>query len=501
MPFPLSHPILSLDESRALETRILGGDEGREWSAIQRAGRGVAAAILEDIKEVGGMPARARIVVLAGKGHNAADALVAAHAILEAVASSQVEIAFVMGERSLRPLARRAYVDLTQLGQDRVRVVGVDTLSGGYDVVIDGVFGLKYHSPLAPELIRAVAHLQGLAVRLRASVDIPSGIDEPGAFRADFTYATGSVKAPLLCSANAGRLRYIDIGFFSGSEPGSTRVLLPRGLEPLASLRPARAEKRQMGHVALLGGCRETPGAILMATLAAAASGAGLVTAFVPESLASAFAARFPEAMWVGCPEAPSGGIALEARRLIESRLAKAGALVIGPGLGRDPETQALARDLVKAATVPLVLDADALMPETVRLGNVPRILTPHAGEFERIRQECDLQGLCREAKATVVLKGAVTQIADGTDSYHSFAGGPVLSRGGSGDLLSGMVGGLLAASPSHPLGAACRGVLLHGMAADRLARSRGQCSVHVTELLDYVPDVLLGVGRQSAGR
>ena len=498
MPFSPSHPILSIDEALSTEARVLGGDEIREWSAIQRAGCGVASRILEDCQEIGGLPEGARIAVLAGKGHNAADALVATHALLGALPRARAEIVFVMGERRLRPLTRRAYVELEEKHGKRVRIVPAAQLKGGYDVAIDGIFGLNYRSPLEASALGAISLLGGLPVRLRASVDVPSGLDEPGAFRADFTYATGIVKAPLLSCLNAGRLRYVDIGFFLGTEPGSSRVLLPQALAPLARLRPARSEKRQMGHVALIGGCRETPGAILMAALAAAVSGVGLVSAFVPESLAPAFAARLPEAMWVGCPETPSGGIALEAIRLIEGRISKASAVVVGPGLGRDPETQVLVKDLVRSTSLPLLLDADALMPDIVRLGKSPRILTPHAGEFERIRQDGDVAGLCRDAHAVVVLKGGVTTIVDLAGSYVSFAGGPVLSRGGSGDLLAGLVGGLLASAPSDPLAAACRGVLLHGMAADRLARSKGQSAVKVTDLLDFLPGVLLEIGRTS---
>ena len=220
-------------------------------------------------------------------------------------------------------------------------------------------------------------------------------------------------------------------------------------------------------------------------------SGAGLVTALVPESLAPAFAARAPEAMWVGWPETPDGGLALEGRQLLQARLARADALVIGPGLGREAETLALVTDLVKTVRLPVLLDADALQPEIVRAAKTPLVLTPHAGEFARIAGKLALRAFSRKTRATVVLKGPVTQVSDGATVYHGFSGGPVLARGGSGDLLAGLIGGLLAQTPREPVLAACRGVLWHGRAADLLARTHGQTAVQTTQLLDYLPAAL----------
>src|SRR5439155_3801843 len=150
--------------------------------------------------------------------------------------------------------------------------------------------------PAESRVAQLPARVNALPIRLRAAVDLPSA----GIFRADFTYATGSVKTPALDPATAGRVRYIDLGFFRGDELGAERVLLPAVLAPLAALRPPQSDKRSYGHLFVVAGSRNFPGAALMAVLAALRSGAGLVTAFVPESLVPAFAARAPEAMWVG---------------------------------------------------------------------------------------------------------------------------------------------------------------------------------------------------------
>jgi NAD(P)H-hydrate epimerase len=416
---------------------------------------------------------------------------------------------FVFGERAVRPLVTRAWRSLVQAAGSRVATVREvpEPSSGGgaagYDLCLDGVFGFQFRPPADARVTALLDRVNALPIRLRAAVDLPSA----GAFRADFTYATGSVKTPVVDAPVAGRVRYLDLGFFGGSEPGDQRVLTREVLAPLAALRVAHGDKRTYGHVLVVGGSRSFPGAILMTVLSALRSGAGVVTAFVPESVAPAFAARAPEAMWVGWPETPAGGLALEGEHLLRSRWERGTALVMGPGLGREPETLALAASIAKTSSLPLVIDADALQPDIVSAGGAARIVTPHAGEFARIRD-----AVCAASNITVVLKGPVTRISGGagnlpapaadqrgqvaratgqSTTYHSFFGGPVLARGGSGDILAGLIAGQLAQNPAEPLLAAARGVVWHGLAADLLARAQGQVAVSVTQLLDYLPAAL----------
>jgi hydroxyethylthiazole kinase-like uncharacterized protein yjeF len=488
---PASHPILSCAQAGRWETKRFAGDEAKEWPAMQQAGRAVAAAVMKDFKEIGGFPVHGRVLVLAGKGHNGGDALLAAEAILAGFPAARVELVFAFGERVLRPLAAKAYRSLAQAAANRLTVVAPDNVTGVYDLCLDGVFGFQFRPPVGPAVAALLARVNQLPIRLRAAVDLPSA----GRFRADFTYATGCVKEPLLTGGNSGRIRYLDLGFFSGAERGPDRVLTSAVLAPLTALRPPFSDKRSQGHLLVMGGSRSYPGAVLMTVLAALRSGAGLVTAFVPESLAPAFAARAPEAMWVGWPETPDGGLALEGRHLLQARLTRATALVIGPGLGREGETLALVVDLVKTVTLPVLLDADALQPDIVLARQGPLVLTPHAGEFARVAGKMPLRAFSRKRQATVVLKGPVTRICDGAEVYHSFFGGPVLARGGSGDLLAGLIGGLLAQTPKEPLLAACRGAAWHGIAADLLARSWGQTAVQTTQLLDFLSAAL----RESA--
>lgn len=487
------HPILSCEEAKQFEEDLFGCDEDRAWDAMVCAGAGVAGAIEDDFAELGGLPAKGRLLVLVGKGHNGGDALLAAAELAQRRPGLRIEVWFVPGERALRPLARRALETFAQGLGGRERRVDASTVAASYDLVIDGVFGFQYRPPLDARSVAALAVVNALDVRLRASVDLPSGWDDPGAFRADFTYATGSVKAPLLGLTNAGRLRLVDLGFPTAAAFPQSRAWVagPGVLAPLGRLRAAASDKRSFGHLFVLGGSGRYPGAVLMSVLAALQSGVGLVTAFVPASLAPAFAARAPEAMWVGWPETPEGGLAMEGMHLWRERAARASALLVGPGAGAEAETLALLQDIVRSSGVPVVIDADALQPELVRDLPVASVLTPHAGEFARIAGGRDLRAFSAGRNGVTVLKGPLTRIDDGREVVHSFAGGPVLARGGSGDLLAGLIGGLLAQTPADLKGTAIRGVFWHGRAADRLARTRGAVAVRTTELLDHFAPVI----------
>jgi len=505
-----SVPVLSCDEARELEQRIFRGNEAEEWRAMQAAGSAIGSAVVLDFREIGEFPPDGRILVLVGKGHNGGDALIAARSLLSAFPRATAEVVFAFGERALRPLAARAWREFQQSTSSRIKVVGPSAIverglaekasRRTIDLCLDGIFGFQFRPPLESPNRALLETVNALPIRLRAAVDLPSG----DLFRADFTYATGSVKAPVLSSDNAGRVRYLDLGFFGGtpaiassndrdSSSGSARdlILTDEVLRPLAALRAPRSDKREFGHVFIVGGSRGYPGAVLMCAMAAIRSGAGLVTVFVPESLQPAFAARLPEAMWVAWPETPSGSLALEGEHLLRERLQRADALVIGPGLGREPETLALVQSIVQSARIPIVLDADALQPEIVDAGGGPRVITPHLGEFKRLAGDADLRSYAQDPKITVVLKGPTTRICNRGPIYHSLHGGPVLARGGSGDLLAGMIGAQLAQAPDEPLFAAARGVVWHGAASDALARARGQVAVATTELLDHLGAVL----------
>ena len=479
-------------------------NEAAEWAAMQRAGAAVAAAVAEDFKEIGGLPEDVRTLVLAGKGHNGGDALLAARALLLDRPKARAVVVLCFGAGGLRPLAGRALDWLRRDAPGRVDILPAEQALAErerYDLCLDGIFGFQFRAPMDSAMLALITSANGhRGIKFRAAVDLPSGVGEtnaPTVFRADFTYATGIVKQPVLSArvtTSVGRLRYLDLGFFDGGEPSEAneRILTLSGLAGLAGLRAAQTDKRTFGHVFVVGGSRSYPGAVVLAVRAALRSGVGLVTAFVPASLAPEYAARHPEAMWVGCPETAAGGLAAGTLVQIRDRLSRGTALLIGPGLGAEAETVAWVRQLVAEASLPLVLDADALRAEVAEaLGDKPFICTPHAGEFQRIAPRLFAGEKFVAPRGVLVLKGPMTRVTDGKTIYHSPFGGPVLARGGSGDILAGLIGGLLAQTPAEPLLAACRGTVWHGRAADLLARARGQVAVEISEILEQLGPAL----------
>jgi ADP-dependent NAD(P)H-hydrate dehydratase / NAD(P)H-hydrate epimerase len=489
---PAAHPILTCEEARELERGLFEGNESREWEAITAAGRAVAGAIRRHWLELGPWPKAARVLLLVGKGHNGADVLVAGQALLDSTPAAQIDVVFAAPVRELRPHCERAWRALTQVGGERVHQRKEP--AERYDIVVDGVFGFNYRPPLPPEIAKFLAAANALSARLRVAVDVPSGIGERDGFRADFTYATGSLKDVVLAPgalAWTGRVRYLDLGFFKAKAENGPAVLVPRCLDGLRTLRPVATDKRDFGHLLVLAGSAPYPGAALMSVRAALAAGVGLVTAFIPEALVPAFAAAVPEAIWVGWPVTPDGGLALEGLHLARAFAARGTAWLIGPGIGREPETHALVAELMRTSDLPVILDADALQPGLVTLGRCPRVVTPHAGEWARIRDGLSASDFCVLHNATVVEKGPQTWVHGRRGAFFSPAGGPVLARGGSGDLLAGMVAARVAVHRRASLPAVSEAVLWHGLAADALARADGQVSVRTTDLLGFLPRVL----------
>jgi ADP-dependent NAD(P)H-hydrate dehydratase / NAD(P)H-hydrate epimerase len=514
-----THPVLTCAESAAWEEKLLGTDTAKTWAAMERAGCGVGRAALRDYLEIRTLPDDFRVLVLLGTGHNAGDALVAARTILETLPHASITAALLYPREKLRPLALRALEAFEAAGKTGNRAIvsqwsaelAVTLPMQRFNLCIEGVVGMQMTPPLrapAPEVFAAVSSMD---IEMRAAVDLPAGLGDecaPGGFRADFTYATGIAKKPVFDAKNVkatGRVRYIDIGFFDGPRPdyaGKREILPPQSLARLCSLRPATADKRSNGHVFIVGGSHSMPGAVSMATMAAVRSGAGLVTTFVPSSISPIAVAAAPEAMWVPLPiEEADVSASLEAVRNLSDRMT---AMVIGPGLdAADWNVRYFAATLIRESKTPLVIDASALVPETMEavaarpLNFPPTVLTPHLGEFARIagkqvlEPDCDidaeLAAFSRSHRCVTLLKGPVTRISDGKRLVCGSFGGPVLSRGGSGDILSGILGALASQPGADLFECACLAALWHGAAAEHLARTRGQRAVRTTEILDHL--------------
>lgn len=521
---PYAHPVLTCQQARELETSILV-DESAEWSAMKLAGCGVARLIVEDYHELRCPPAHLRILALIGKGNNGGDALIACGQLLADFPRARVDLILTTPADELRPLAAKA---LQQL-EGRVQAHQISSQSDvasitqmlidageaeGFHICIDGLLGVSFSPPLREPLAALIEAVNAFeAIDLRASVDLPSGrgdaADDGLSFQADFSYATGIAKKSLFTGiADCGRVRYVDLGFFDAPQadalPVKESILTDSVLNPMRRLRQAVVDKREFGHLFIVGGSAYMPGALLMAVQAAVRSGAGLVTAFAPASVAGALAAQVPEAMWIPWPETSHGTLSPRAMPLLLDRIGQATAVLVGPGMGKDRNTEMVTQEIVKLVELPILLDADALRVRVMEVAQKRRahfgriVLTPHMGEFMRIAKLSEpdysikaLLDFSSAYRVVTVLKGANTRICDGESIIYNTQGGPVLSRGGSGDLLSGLIGGQIAQNSACVPTAVARGIMLHGQAAQRLARAKGQVAVHTTQLLDYLPEVL----------
>lgn len=520
----VAHPILSCKEAALYEETLLGSHEDAVTQAMQLAGDGIAQGILRDYSELTVLPRNPRLLVLVGKGHNGADALIAATNIFKARPRSSITVLLIWPQEGLKPLVKKALEELRQVAHPEV--IGFNdrfketfnelSEKEPFNICIDGILGMSFKLPLSQAIKDLLGFLNGTdRILFRASVDVPTGIGDncaPIALRADFTYATGIAKEPIFKNENApyvGRIRYIDIGFFKKAFPSKATVhlLTEKILTPLQSLRASPTDKRDYGHLFILGGSRHMPGALLMSVKAALRSGVGLVTVFAPKSMTPALAAQAPEAMWVPWDEDEDGFLMQQEIHILLDRMDKATALLIGPGLGSAMGIQGLVMDIVRSIQTPLMLDADALLQD-VALTLAKRdnkdqaiLMTPHPGEFKRLSgapgNPCtpkDLQAFSQKHACFTLLKGPKTYIAGSSGPvYCSTHGGPVLARGGSGDVLAGVAGGLLAQPfyQKDPLKTLATAALWHGKTGDHLARTYGHRATQITDMIPLLDDAL----------
>jgi NAD(P)H-hydrate epimerase len=488
-------PVLSCAEAAAAEAAFLGGDDALSWQLMNRAAHGVGD---EALALLGRKPDR--ILVLAGKGNNGADAFLAA--LHCARAGTEIVAVFAEGGPA-RAQAQRAW-SMRKKGV-RIGIVAAANLpklaAHEFDLIFDGVLGQGFRAPLSADLRRFLRDTDTLR-GLRIAVDLPSGLGDDAtgpAFRADLTVSIGCLKRPLLSPKAAqfvGRLRVLDIGLPLGETEEA--CVTAESLALLRKPRRARSDKRHQGRILIIGGSERMPGAVLMNTASALRSGAALVTTCLPESVRAKAAVAYPEAMWRGMRTGKDGAIAATNLQELRPLLDDKDAALLGSGMGE--KAGGLIRAIAAGAKGVLVLDADALRPTVIAAAKhaAVRVLLPHAGEFKRLSGRpasvAAARAYARRTKTIVVLKGPLTCVTDGLRVLHIPFGGPVLARGGSGDLLAGIVTSVVARRAELGLSAFDAVVLAttwHARAADWLRDNHGEEAVRTTELLAGLSPVL----------
>ncbi|HEX6496271.1 MAG TPA: NAD(P)H-hydrate dehydratase [Acidobacteriaceae bacterium] len=515
--------ILTAAEMRAADAATTAEYGIASMSLMENAGAAVARFVLQELSdaEQGGV----RIVALCGKGNNGGDGFVAARILAEA--GCDVGVLLMGHAAELKGDARTACERLRAAelapveapDEAAFEAPAIRQLLDGADLFLDAVLGTGFRPPMRGV---AVALGEWLAAHSEApvvSVDLPSGWDadnramhQQGAYRSDAVVTFTAPKlAHIFGSLTPGPIVVAPIGSPDAAVRSDTGLHWAGSAKRLAEApRAPDSNKGKFGHVGIITGARGHAGAAAMASYAALRAGAGLVTAAVPESILNTVAAIAPELMTEPLAETAKGSIALrnlegdEGRALLEKR----SVVAIGPGLGQEPEAQQFALRLIELCgaeqkPIPMVLDADclnAIAQHKYALGGHGRIvvLTPHPGEMARLvgksiaEVEADREGIARayatEHHVTLVLKGWRTLIAhpDGRIAVNT-TGNPGLAKGGSGDILTGIVAATLAQYKSSVAEAVEAAIYLHGLAADFALVKHDEHTLLATEVCTYL--------------
>ena len=513
--------VVTTEEMRRLEERSVAAGVSID-SLMEAAGLAVARQVTQLLDGIRGK----RILVLVGPGNNGGDGLVAARYLSDWGALVTLYMT----------TASRSKVDkFEECRARRMRVVegpedsdqwALNNYLSLTDLVLDAVLGTGKARPLEGNLgaifrtLREVRSKQPEMVLL--AVDLPTGLDaDTGAVDemcpvVDLTVALGMPKVGLFRFPGAGyvgRVETVPIGIPDGADHDLSLELANDATASCAlPTRPPNSHKGTFGHLVVVAGSRNFVGASVLTCTAAYRMGAGLVTLAAPTGVYQLVAAQAAEPVYVPLEETPSGHVASTGAQAARHALAEASAGVIGPGLGQAESVLEFVQQVLlvePGLPAPLVIDADALNALAQTYGwwerlKTPAVLTPHPGELSRLlgctvpEVEADRLGAAQKAARewghVVVLKGAFTVVSspDGRTCLSPFAN-PALATGGTGDVLAGAIGSLLAQGAA-PYEAAVAGVYVHGSAGERVRKDLGDAGLLASDLLPELPRVMKGL-------
>ena len=510
--------VLTTAQMRDADRRTI--DEVGIPSAVlmENAGRHVVAALERQLPNLADL----RVAVVCGKGNNGGDGFVVARVLEASGVDTRVYLpasaSEVAGDARVNLLALRAVgVSVAEVAEPDAWAAHLPEI-GACDVIVDALFGTGLTRPLEGHWRTVVGDLNASGVPI-VSVDLPSGLTADTALLvgetidATLTVTLGAPKLSLLvppAATRAGDVVVADIGIpdavieaLDGPRLATITRAWARGL---IVPRSDDIHKGDCGRVLIVAGSTGKTGAARLAALGALRSGAGLVTVATPHACQPVVSTLMSEYMTLGVDDTADGMVSVEA---VEAVLAeRCDVLAVGPGLGQGPGVRAFVHALVERATVPLVLDADAVNAfaddPAALAGRDGRdlIITPHPGEMARLvgttveHVQTHRVEVARELATTrglhVVLKGARTVVAtpEGAVSIN-MTGNPGMATGGTGDVLTGVVAAWLAQLLDAE--AACRlGVLLHGLAGDLAAHEQGEVGLIASDLADHLGSAVL---------
>jgi NAD(P)H-hydrate epimerase len=477
---PWLSPLYDAEGIRAIDRWAIEEQGVPPTELMEAAGTALAEAVAE-------LAPQGPVRIVCGKGNNGGD-----------------------GEVAARHLSGMGFeVEAANLWSDDVPA-DLDGWLAGSGAVVDAIFGTGFDgAPRQPAAaaIEAINRCGApvVACDIASGVDASSGEVEGVAVEADLTVSFHAAKVGHRIAPgkwHCGELLVVPIGIPPGAPQRAAGGTIDPAVLALAPRRGPRSTKFSSGQVTIAGGSRGLTGAVRMSSLAAIRAGAGYATVAVPADLEAVFEAGEPEVMSVGCPGGDGCLTPASAKAILRS-FERAAAGVIGPGLGRDPGSVELAREVVGGIEAPLVIDADGLNAFAEHLTPIaareaPSVLTPHAGELGRLlgrdseqisaHRLASAREAARAARAIVVLKGDDTIVSDGERVAVNAISAPGLATAGSGDVLSGVLAALLARG-LEPFAAACAAVVGHARAGrDAAARVGAAESVIAGDVIGSIP-------------
>lgn len=463
-----------------------------------------------------------RIAVLCGRGNNGGDGFVAARRLMQD--GAQVTIVLLMGPPTTADAAEML-LRATSLGIPAVDYFTAASAGAAIqqaDLIIDALFGTGFHGKPDASLAKVIALCNRLSVPI-VSLDLPSGAQcdsarvEGECFRAAVTVSFHTLKpvhAVYPAAEYCGETVVAGVGAPESVMehlPGTMRTIDPADAAGFLPARPGNSNKGDFGRVMAVCGSVGMTGAAVLSARAASCCGAGLVEVCAPRSALPSLASHLIEQIMTPLPETAEGTASEAACRVLEQSLSKAGACLIGCGMRTNADTRALTGHLLSRSRVPVVLDADGI---NCVAGNIhlldaavsPVVLTPHPGEMARLlgctaaEVQNDRVGAAQSFalshRVTLVLKGAGTLVAcsDGR-IWINRNGNHGMAKGGSGDVLAGMVASFLAQGLAPEIAAAAA-VFFHGRAGDRAAQHWSARAMRPGQMLDALAGVFLEAER-----
>jgi ADP-dependent NAD(P)H-hydrate dehydratase / NAD(P)H-hydrate epimerase len=517
-------PVFTADEMRRVDQRAIRELGIPGATLMENAGRGAAEVIQAALSDLG-LPRRGvRVAIVCGKGGNGGDGFVVARCLKRA--GHRVQVFLLARPDELRGDPALKLREMERAGL-RARIVGdgaalTRPLSAA-QLVVDAMLGTGARGLPTPPIAAAIEQVNASG-RPVVALDLPSGLSadalrsEGPVVRAVLTPTFAALKRGLVGGPGAGlagRVVVVDIGVPPAevARGVTTFVLGPEDVRGLFPPRARDTHKGSYGHLLIVAGSVGKTGAAALAARGAMRAGAGLVTVATAASAQPVVASLLLEAMSEPMTETAARTISLKALDTLRELAGRRDAVTLGPGLGLDEETQALARALALECSQPMVVDADALTALAGHLDRLrgaagPRCLTPHPGEMARMlgASVADVQRdriatvrqFATAYEARVVLKGAtsVVGLPDGTVLLNP-TGNPGMATGGTGDVLSGVLGAFLARGLETGAALAAA-VYLHGLAGDVAAERVGEESLVAGDVIEALPEAFRRIGARD---